>query len=76
MYNGLKGQYDELEKDAEKLAQQLEEEQSQPKKETSLEQLSKLEELTRPEQPVAEEEKSSLLSDTTKTDLENSSESS
>lgn len=37
MYEGLKGQYNELEKNLEKLAQQLEEEQSKPKKEVGLE---------------------------------------
>lgn len=55
MYEGLKGQYDELERNTEKLTQRLEERQSQSKEETKVEQLLKLEELTRSEESAQEE---------------------
>ena len=95
MYEGLKGQYDELEKDTQNLAQQLEqrmtqelksqpaqppetpktETQKEPSKETNLQQLLKLEELTRSQEPLATEEKAKTASRNTKTDLGNNSDS-
>lgn len=63
MYDGLKGQYDELERNSERLAQQVEEGQPQSKKEAGLEQLLKLEELTRPQQSLTQEENSQSSSE-------------